>query len=113
MEFWILVGVVVLIFCFVDSLGKKSQPQRVIKKTKIINNINTSRKSATSSVARGLVGGVLLGPIGALGGIASGKSKQKNETMFLIIYEDGTKDTMTVSNNSQEFYQLIQYLEDE
>ena len=46
-----------------------------------------SKKSAGSSIGRGLVGGALLGPVGLLGGALSGKNKKS--TTFLIEYDEG------------------------
>ena len=63
-----------------------------IKKTIIVGQ--ESKKSATSSVARGIVGGALVGPAGMIAGGISGKNK--NKTTFQIIYENGKQRTVTV-----------------
>lgn len=76
-------------------------------KTYIIGQDTT--KSASSAVGRGIVGGILLGPIGALGGALSGKSKTK--TTFLIVNEDGTRRTEEVENGSPLYNLYIKYLE--
>lgn len=78
-----------------------------ISKTIIIGN--DSRKSATSSVSRGIVGGLLFGGLGALGGALS--AKNKNKTTFLIVYENGKRETKEVKNNSPDYNKFINYLE--
>lgn len=78
-----------------------------IVKTRIIDG--DSRKSATSSIVRGAVGGALLGPIGLIGGAVSGKNKKT--TTFLIYYSNGSKKIITVKNRSFEYKKYIQYLE--
>lgn len=67
-----------------------------------------SRKKATSVIGRGIVGGALLGPVGLLAG-ASGKNK--NKTTFLIIYNNGKRETITTKNNGFLYKKLIQYVE--
>lgn len=54
-------------------------------------------KDIGSSVARGLVGGVLLGPIGLIAGAMLGKSGNINR--FDIIYKDGEKSLIEVDKN--------------
>ena len=68
-----------------------------------------SKRSATSSAARGLVGAAVLGPVGALAGGVSGKNK--NKTTFQVIYKNGRQKTVTVKNNSAEFKKLCKYLD--
>lgn len=81
-------------------------PSKPILKTIIVNS--DSRKSATSGITRGILGGFFLGPIGALGGALSAKNKQM--TTFLIIYKDGTQETRTVKVNGLEFDEYVKYL---
>ena len=76
-------------------------------KTYIINQ--DTKKSASSTIGRGIVGGLLLGPIGALGGALSGKNKTK--TTFLIVNDDGTRRTEEVENGSAMYNLYIKYLE--
>ena len=82
------------------------KPSKAIQKTVIVNS--DSRKSATSGIARGMLGGFVLGPIGALGGVLSAKNKQT--TTFLIIYKDGTQETRTVKVDGLEFNEYVKYL---
>lgn len=81
-------------------------PPKPILKTMIVNS--DSRKSATSGIARGMLGGFVLGPIGALGGALSAKNKQR--ATFLIVYKDGTRETRTVNVNGLEFNEYVKYL---
>lgn len=82
-----------------------------ISKVMIVGANSDSRKSVSSSVIRGTVGGALLGPAGLVGGALSGKNKVTNKTTFLIEYEDGHRETKTVDNDSSEFEKLCKYLE--
>lgn len=82
-------------------------PRKPIAKTVIVGT--DSRKSAGSGISRGIIGGSLFGPIGAIGGALS--AKNKNRTVFLIIYKDNTRETLTVANDSLEYKEYIKYLE--
>ena len=70
-----------------------------IVSVEILGTSNESRKSASSSLVRGAVGGALLGPAGLLAGGLSGKNKVKNKTTFLVTYDDGTSMNHTVEDN--------------
>ena len=84
-----------------------SAPKKYIVKTQIIGN--STSKSMSSSITRGVIGGTILGPVGMLGGALSGKNKQK--TRFLIYYSDDTKETIEVPNDGIAYNNLIKYLE--
>ena len=79
-----------------------------IKSVEILNSSSDTRKSASSSLVRGAVGGALLGPAGLLAGGLSGKNKTKHMTTFLIKYDDGTQITQTVKNNGVMFNAYMQ-----
>ena len=89
---------------------ERMRKARTISKVMIVGANSDSRKSVSSSVMRGAVGGALLGPVGLVGGALSGKNKVTNETTFLIEYEDGHRETKTVNNDSFEFKNLCKYL---
>lgn len=89
---------------------KLYRQKKTIKSVAIIGSSSDSRKSATSSIARGAVGGAILGPAGLVGGALSGKNKVSNQTTFLIEYYDGHRESKTVENNSSEFNKLIKYI---
>jgi hypothetical protein len=78
----------------------------VLVKTMIVGNI--TRKSGSSSVIRGVVGETLLGPIGLVGGLLSGKNR--NKTTFLLIYSNGARKTITVKTNGTEFNYFVKFL---
>lgn len=67
-----------------------------------------TRKSAGSSVARGAIGGAILGPAGLVGGALSGKNN--SETTFTIVYKSGRREVKTVNNNSMEFDKYAKYV---
>lgn len=69
---------------------------------------SNSQKSMGSSIARGAVGGALLGPVGLIGGAASGKNK--TTTTFTIVYKNGKRKVETVDNNSFLFREYSKYL---
>lgn len=54
------------------------------------------RKSASSGVARGLVGGALLGPVGLLAGGLSAKSKGIYQ--IAILFKDGKRSLIEVDD---------------
>lgn len=56
-----------------------------------------SRKSAGSGVARGLVGGALLGPVGAVAGGLSAKNKRS--ITIAIEFKDGKRSLLEVDGN--------------
>lgn len=76
---------------------------RKIVSVEILSATTDSRKSASSTLLRGAVGGALLGPVGALAGGLSGKNKNTDKTTFLITYDDGYTMTQTVQNNGVQF----------
>lgn len=55
-----------------------------------------SRKSAASGVARGLVGGALLGPVGMLAGGLS--AKNKGTITLAVEFKDGKKSLMEIDD---------------
>lgn len=69
---------------------------------------SNSQKSMGSSIAKGAIGGALLGPIGLIGGATSGK--RKTTTTFTIVYKNGKRKVETVDNNSFLFREYAKYL---
>lgn len=67
-----------------------------------------SKKSLSSAVTRGAVGGALLGPVGLVGGAISGKNKSK--TTFTVIYKSGRREVVTVDNDSSDFKKYANYV---
>ncbi len=64
------------------------------------------RKSAASGIARGAVGGVLLGPVGLLGGALS--AKNKGTYQIALQFKDGKRSLIEVDD---KFYkELIKVL---
>lgn len=89
---------------------KTYQSIKKIKQVMVLNTVNDSKKSFSSSVVRGAVGNFALGPIGAIGGAISGKNKIASKTTFLVEYTNGSKVTKTVDNNSKEYKELCKYI---
>lgn len=92
------------------EINEKTQQDKKIVKTTILNTINDSRKKAGSSFIRGAVGGGLFGVAGLAAGAMSGKNKIESKTTFLIEYASGKKEPKTVDNNSKEYKELCKYL---
>ncbi len=59
------------------------------------------RKSAVSGVSRGLVGGVLLGPVGLLAGLSA---KNKGTHVIAIEFEDGKKSLIEID---EKLYKIL------
>ena len=65
----------------------------------------TTHRSALGTVTRAVFGGAILGPVGAIGGAASGTSKPTHAT-FSVKYASGRTATETVPVNSKRFNEL-------
>jgi|SRR5665648_140958 len=68
--------------------------KKVVENYEVITDEHT--KSAASGVARGLVGGVLLGPVGLLAGGLSAKNKGTHT--LAIQFKDGKNSLMEVDS---------------
>lgn len=77
-------GFVVIATGFISSVKLTNEN---IKNYELITDEH--RKSAASGIARGLVGGALLGPVGMIGGALSGKNK--DTYMVALEWADGEK----------------------
>lgn len=65
-------------------------------------------RSAVGATARGLLGGVLFGSVGAAVGIVTAKKKIKEQSaIFLVEYESGRTDTEMVEIGSERFNKLM------
>lgn len=78
-----------------------------IKKTLVITS--TAKKDKGNSVTRGIVGGLLFGPVGSV--IGATTSRENTFTTFLVIYNDDSRETVEVENGSERFQLYIKYLE--
>ena len=109
----LVIGIAILIICFsyLKSKSKERKSWGKIVKTMIVGSINNSRKKASSSIARGVVGGAIFGVAGAVGGSLSGKNITENTTIFLVEYENGHRETIMVDTNSSQFNKLCKYLD--
>lgn len=63
------------------------------------------RKSAASGVSRGLIGGVLLGPVGLLAGMSA---KSKGTYQVAIQFKDGKKSLIEI--NDKLYKELVKKL---
>lgn len=72
-----------------------------------------TKASITSSVVRGAVGGLLLGPVGMVAGAVTPKKKTVTETKtvtFAVLYANGERKLETVKHDSKRFKELAKYL---
>lgn len=73
----------------------------------------STRTSTSSAIGRGLVGGALFGPVGAIVGGSTGKRKTTQRkgwsVAFLVCYDDGSKKTETVARGSDRYIELMRY----
>ena len=81
-----------------------------IVSTEIMDSHIDSRKSVSSSLIRGTIGGTLLGPAGLLAGGLSGKNKNSQMVTFLVKYSDGSSDIQTAKKGSLTYNTYIQFL---
>jgi len=91
----------------IQELLEQEKLKKTIVKTMIV--AGDSRKSVGSVATRGLAGGLLFGPAGAI--VACSTGKNVNSTTFLIEYADGHRETRNVENNSSEYNKYIKFLE--
>lgn len=66
-------------------------------------------KDSDSAIMRGVVGVALIGTSGAV--IGTSTAKQKQFTTFLLVYEDDTRETKEVENESPLYQEYINYIE--
>lgn len=85
--------------------GKLVADSKIVRTTIVATD---SRKSVSSGITRGIVGG-FFGGLGAIVGVAS--AKNKNTTTFLVEYESGRRATKTVKNGSMEYKNLLRFLD--
>lgn len=69
--------------------------KETVKKSEVITDEHA--KSAASGVARGIVGGALLGPVGLIGGALS--AKDKSIYHIAIEWQDGETSLLKVDGN--------------
>lgn len=77
----------------------QKEPIRIFFNKKNIESIQLvdtdSKKSASSAIARGYVGGVLLGPVGLLAAVSA---KNKKSFSINITWKDGEKSIVTLDD---------------
>lgn len=79
------------VFLFTGFTKKFPLNKETVAKYELITEEH--RKSAVSGVSRGLVGGVLLGPVGLLAGLSA---KNKGTHTLAIEFQDGKKSLIEV-----------------
>lgn len=88
---------------------KRKIADRTVISAVLISTNN--KKSAAGAAGRAVVGGALLGPVGAIAGAASGSSKATKAT-FSVKYASGRTATETVDIHSKRFRELSALLHD-
>lgn len=82
---------------------KRKEADRIPVSAVLIST--NSKKSGVNAAGRAIVGGTLLGPVGAIAGAATGSSKATSAT-FSVKYASGRVATETVPIGSQRFKEL-------
>lgn len=92
------------------TLGGKVAINIGFKKTQILDKTTVKdyeiitedhRKSAVSGISRGLVGGVLLGPVGLLAGLSA---KNKSTHYIAIEFVDGSKSLIDIDEKVYKYF---------
>lgn len=86
-----------------------------IVSTAIVNSttIGKQKSSATSAIARGVVGGALFGPVGAIAGAVTPKKTLTTETKdvtFSVRYASSRCELETVKFGSRRYNELARYI---
>jgi len=79
---------------------KVSIDSNTVKQYTMIEKESDVRKSAMSSMARGAVGGALLGPLGMLAGGLSAKNKKNSTYVVGIDFNDGKYSVLELGKNA-------------
>lgn len=102
----IIIFAVIILVAIYDVKRTKAM-QQVIKSVTIIST--DSKKDIEDSVKRGLIGKAILGNVGMVAGVTTGKNDIN--TTFLVEYIDGSKQTLTVNNDSVEYRRLCEFID--
>lgn len=73
-----------------------------VSKVKIMDS--DERKSLSSAIGRGIVGGALLGPLGMLGGAVTGKNNKSH--MVKVYFKDGAESILEINNKVMKAMQI-------
>jgi hypothetical protein len=65
-----------------------------------------NRKSASSAINRGLVGGFLLGPVGMLAGLSV---KKKGVYVVAVQFKDGKKSLMEIDEKAYKYLMKVMF----
>lgn len=97
---------------------RKERSTRVVK-TRIIDSYShshtTGRVSTSSAVGRGIVGGMIAGPLGAAVGAGTAKKKyttsEQRTVVFKVWYADGHDEIKKVTQGSADYNKFIEKIE--
>ncbi|MHA6258358.1 hypothetical protein ACXYMX_00470 [Sporosarcina sp. CAU 1771] len=87
------------VFLFTGFIEKIPLNKKTVASYEVITEEH--RKSAVSGVSRGLVGGVLLGPVGLLAGLSA---KSKGTHTIAIEFLDGKKSLIEIN---EKMYKIL------
>ena len=118
--FWILIVFIIIIIYSARKQGGFSNEKKEVSCCVLIGsvaNLQSKTKTSTgSAVGRGLVGGALLGPAGAIIGAGTAKKKtttkevDSGERRFLVEYTDGTRSEETARVGTSRYQYLMSKL---
>lgn len=120
LKFWlyaapaiIIVAIILGIWTAVSENKKekerKEHATRTVMRTRIIDSSHTataiSKVNTGSAVSRGVVGGMIAGPVGAIVGASTAKQdtevEEHHTTTFMVYYSNGTRRADTVENGTE------------
>lgn len=118
--FLILVVFIIIIVYATKNQGGSSNEKKEVLCCVLLGNVTNlqskTKTSAGSAVGRGLVGGALLGPLGAVVGAGTAKKKtttkevDSGERRFLVEYTDGTRSEETARVGTSRYNYLMSKL---
>lgn len=116
--FWLLVVfIIVVVYAVKKEQSGSSNNQKEVSSCILIGsvtNLDSKTKTSTgSAIGRGIVGGALLGPAGAIIGAGTAKKKtttkevDTGERKFLVEYTDGTRSEETARVGTSRYQYLM------
>ena len=115
--FWILVIFIIVVVYAVKKEMNGSSTQKQVSSCVLLGNVNQlsskTKTSTGSAIGRGIVGGALLGPAGAIIGAGTAKKNtvtkevDSGQRRFLVEYTDGTRSEETVRVGTSRYQYLM------
>ena len=119
--FWILeIFIIVVVYAVKKEMNGSSTKQKEVSSCILLGNVNQlsskTKTSTGSAIGRGIVGGALLGPAGAIIGAGTAKKKtttkevDTGERRFIVEYTDGTRSEEMARVGTSRYQYLMSKL---